>query len=95
MTFHDILECYRKAYSTNYDVSFIDEQLNSLKESYDSDSVNTFDEVMQLNIICSALKYYIETSPSGYEENITDIVDRLEQIYVIDGLLLEIIDIES
>ena len=89
-----IVECYTNSNKVNYDVAFINDQMLQLEELHMHQNVDTSAESMLLGIICSALKYYINASPEGYQNNIFSIVRSLERIYNIDDLLDEIIEIE-
>lgn len=83
-----VIDCYIDAKPTNYNILFIQSQINNLRDIVVGGSGNGLqDEVMFLNIICSALKYYVTTSVEGFQESIMDIIVQLEQIFNIDGLL--------
>ena len=94
MTKEYIVELYTNAEMTNYDVEFTHEQMQQLEEIHMHKSTESSAERMYLRIICSALKYYINTSPEGFQDNILDIVQNLERIYNINELLDDIIEIE-
>lgn len=95
MTCDKIKEYYDSVDAVNYNVSFIESQLDTLSEINDNECSSSREEVMILTIICSALKYYCDSSPEGYGENILDIVVRLEQIYRIEGLLTVLLEYDT
>ena len=95
MTVEDLVNIYNSATAVNYGVQFIDEQLECLEEFNASQAKNKQEEFMLLNLIFAALKYYLDSSPEGFEENILDLVFRIEDMYNIEGLLDCIIDIDE
>ena len=83
-----IIRCYQDAKPTNYNILFIKSQIDNLRDRvFDSSMKSTNDETMLLSIICSALKYYVDTSVDGFQESIMEIIIQVEQIYNIDGLI--------
>lgn len=90
-----ILEYYKNVVPVNYTTCFIEEQLNSLEDIRRNDVISTKEEAMFLNIILSALKYYLEASPEGYGEDIIGITDRLEAIYSISGIFEGLLDMSE
>ena len=76
----------------NYGVDFVNTQLQTLEEMKANECMNPEDERMSLDIICSALSYYLNTSPEGYGEDIIKIVERLETIYGLDNLFYELFE---
>ena len=70
--------------------------LSKVLEEIKSDGcISAHEEVMSMNIICSALKYYLEASPEGYGEDIMNITERLEAIYNIEDLLEDLLEVTT
>lgn len=95
MTVEDLLNVYNSTTAINYGVEFIDEQLKCLEDLHKMEYIDKQDEIMLLNIILSALKYYLDASPEGFEENIIDLVYRVEDVYNVERLLDCIIELED
>lgn len=95
MTIENITNSYINQYPINYDINFVTEQLSMLKTRQSNECNRLLDDEMIISIILSALKFYILSSPEGFQDNIIDIIVNLEQIYGLDGLLEKILDIEE
>lgn len=95
MTIERFIDIYVMSKPVNYGVQFIDEQLRILTELHADRLHCSKDEMMYLNIISSALKYYINTSVEGYSEDIFKIVDMISVLYNFEDLLVRILETES
>lgn len=91
-----ILNWYSTSSPINYEYSYIQSQIDILRErSVVGEIGNSQEEKMFMNMICSLLKYYIRTSVTVFQTKIVDIVVDIEQIYHVDGLLEKILEKED
>ena len=86
MTVDRIVNAYQAATPVCYDESYIRQQIDFLVQAKPKD-------MEQIKILLSALKYYISISWETYQEIIFFIVNSIENIYNISGLLEEILSV--
>lgn len=93
MTTDEFVYKFNTSEPVNYDIDFVREQLDVLDSLHRNSVSSIREENMILNITCSALKYYLDTSPEGYGEDIINITDRLELLYDMTGLFESLLEV--